>query len=115
VKIARQCSYTIPQTNPRRFCRCCPIAKQIQRIALTVSAAVAAGLFVVGLFVVGLFVAVMVRLEVEGTLPLPCVGLDPRDVFGLVTTTLPTELLAKAVAASVAAVERSPATAANEA
>ena len=40
---------------------------------------------------------------------------DPGDVFGLVTTTLPTEPVAEAVAAAVAAVERSPATAANAA
>ena len=40
---------------------------------------------------------------------------DAGDVFGLVTTTLPAEPVAKEVAAAVAAVERSPATAANEA
>ena len=57
----------------------------------------------------------MVRLGTVGAPPPPGLLLDPGDVFGLVTTTLPTELLAKAVAASVAAVERSPATAANEA
>jgi hypothetical protein len=44
---------------------------KIQRVGLTVSAAVAAGLSVVGLLVFGLFAAVMVRLEAGGTLPLP--------------------------------------------
>jgi hypothetical protein len=40
---------------------------------------------------------------------------DPADELGLVATTLPAELDAYALAASVAAVERSPATAANAA
>jgi hypothetical protein len=37
------------------------------------------------------------------------------DGFGLTMTTLPTEAVAEAAAASAAAVERSPATAANDA
>jgi len=47
--------------------------------------------------------------------PPPGVTVERDDPFGLITITLPTELVAKAVAASVAAVERSPATAPNEA
>jgi len=43
--------------------------------------------------------------------PPPGVSVERGDaLFGLLTITLPTELVAKAVAASVAAVERSPAT-----
>jgi hypothetical protein len=47
--------------------------------------------------------------------PPPGVSVDRGDELGLMITTLPTELSANALAAAVAAVERSPATAANDA
>jgi hypothetical protein len=45
--------------------------------------------------------------------PPPKFVFNPGEPFGLVTTTLPTDVFAEAVAAAVAAVERSPATAAK--
>jgi hypothetical protein len=95
------------------------IAREIQRVGLTGSAAV---VDVVGGVSVGVVVGFAVMMTPEAVMasaltapppPRAMVGLG--DVFGLTATTLPAELVAEAVAAAVAAVERSPATAAKEA
>jgi hypothetical protein len=86
------------------------IAKEIQRVALTGTAALVDVPFVLGMVRTG-----AVSWTSAETPPPPPVVRFPRGEFGLKIITLPTELVANAVAASVAAVERSPATAANEA
>src|SRR5450631_823397 len=78
-----------------------------QRVALTGTAAVADVPLVLA--------TVGAESWISEPPPPPGVSVDRGDELGLIITTLPTELSANALAAAVAAVERSPATAANDA
>src|SRR5450432_1620471 len=79
-----------------------------QRVALTGTAAVADVPLVLATVGAESWIS-------EPAPPPPGVSVDRGDELGLTIITLPTELSANALAAAVAAVERSPATAANEA
>src|SRR5258706_15744347 len=89
----------------------CAAANPIQRVALTGAAAV----FDVPVGLARVTTGAVSWASAETPPPPPGVRVDRGDALGLITITLPTELSANAVAAAVAAVERSPATAANEA
>ena len=91
---------------------CRPASGEVQRVALTGLAAV---VDVVGGVVPAVVAVVAVIWTSVRPLPPPGVVVVAADLFGLTITTLPTELAADALAASAAAVERSPETAANEA
>jgi len=90
---------------------CRPASGEVQRVALTGLAAV---VDVVGVVPVVVAVVAVIWINV-GPPPPPGFVVAAADLFGLTITTLPTELVAEALAASAAAVERSPATAANDA
>jgi hypothetical protein len=81
---------------------------EVQRVGLTGLAAVA----VVLELVVGVVAVIWTSVRLP---PPPGFVVIGCELFGLTMITLPTELVAEAAAASAAAVERSPATAAKEA
>jgi hypothetical protein len=82
---------------------------EVQRVGLTGLAAV---VDVVVELVVGVVAVIWTSVRLP---PPPGFVVSARELFGLTMITLPTELVAEAAAASAAAVERSPATAAKEA